>query len=91
MNGFWLGFYEVCNVLMIVAGIAFFAMIAYIVVTALSLKTTVMRDAKRLYEPPLSLPRASLQRAKALRFKSKCESSILAHSSKSWQMMSKMQ
>jgi hypothetical protein len=66
MNGFWLGFYEVCNVLMIVAGIAFFAMIAYIVVTALSLKTTVMRDAKRLYEPPLKSAKSIVATGKGI-------------------------
>jgi hypothetical protein len=53
MNGFWLGFYEVCDVLMVIAGIAFFAVIAYILATLLSLKTVAIRDAKRLYEPPM--------------------------------------
>ncbi len=58
MNGFWIGFYEICEWLLILAGIGLFAVIGYIVVTALSLKTVVMRDAKRLYQPPLNSVKA---------------------------------
>lgn len=46
-------FYLVCQWLLIIALIGFFGAIAWIVVTALKVKTAVMGDAKRLYEPPL--------------------------------------
>ncbi len=46
-------FYHVCEWLLIIALIGFFGAIAWIVVTALKVKTAVMGDAKRLYEPPL--------------------------------------
>ncbi len=46
-------FYLVCQWLLILALIGFFATIAWIVMTVLKVKTAVMGDAKRLYEPPL--------------------------------------
>lgn len=46
-------FYVVCQWLLILALIGFFGAIAWIVVTALKVKTAIMGDAKRLYEPPL--------------------------------------
>jgi len=46
-------FYLVCQWLLIIALIGFFGAIAWIVVTALKVKTAVMGDARRLYEPPL--------------------------------------
>lgn len=46
-------FYLVCQWLLIIALIGFFGAIAWIVVTALKVKTAVMGDAKRLYKPPL--------------------------------------
>lgn len=46
-------FYLVCQWLLILSFVGFFAAIAWIVVTALKVKTAIMGDAKRLYEPPL--------------------------------------
>lgn len=46
-------FYLVCQWLLIIALVGFFGAIAWIVVTVLKVKTAVMGDAKRLYEPPL--------------------------------------
>ena len=54
MNEFWSGFYQFCEWLLILTGIGFFAVIFYIATTALAVKNSVMRNAKRLYLPPLN-------------------------------------
>lgn len=46
-------FYLICQWLLILSLVGFFGAIAWIVLTALKVKTAVMGDAKRLYEPPL--------------------------------------
>ncbi len=46
-------FYLVCQWLLILALLGFFGAIAWIVLVALKAKNAVMKDVKRLYEPPL--------------------------------------
>ncbi len=58
MYEFWVNFYLVCEWLLVIAGIAFFASIAYVAVTALNLKNSAMRNAKRLSQPPLNSGKA---------------------------------
>jgi hypothetical protein len=58
MNGFWLGFYQVCEWLLILFGVAFILVIAYCVTTVLNLKNSATRNAKRLYQPPLNSAKA---------------------------------
>ena len=47
-------FYQICEVGLVSALIAFVLVIAYLAVTALSIKNTAVRCAKRLYERPLN-------------------------------------
>lgn len=54
MNGFWEGFYVVCEWGLILAFLGFIGAIAYLAMTVLHIKTAVMGNAKRLYEPPLN-------------------------------------
>lgn len=46
-------FYIICQWLLILAFIGFFASIAWIVITVLRVKSLLVADAKRLYEPPM--------------------------------------
>lgn len=46
-------FYLVCQWLLILALIGFLGTIAWIISVALTAKNSVMKDVKRLYEPPL--------------------------------------
>lgn len=53
MHIFWTDFYIACGWLLVFCGIAFIAVVAYLAVTALSLKNAAMRNLKKLYDPPL--------------------------------------
>ena len=48
------GFEHFLEWLWILVGISFVGVIVYLIVTALSLKNAAMRNAKRLYEPPVN-------------------------------------
>lgn len=59
-------FYTICQWLLILAFIGFIATIAWIVVTVLKVKTAVMGDAKRLYQPPIRSGKAIAVTGKGL-------------------------
>jgi len=59
-------FYLVCQWLLILALIGFFGTIAWIVFVTLAAKNSLMKDAKRLYEPPLRAGKAVVTTGKGV-------------------------
>ena len=66
MNGFWDGFYTVCEVGLIVAFVAFIGVVIYLAMTALHFKTAVIGHAKRLYERPVNSVKSLTATGKAI-------------------------
>lgn len=59
-------FYTICQWLLILALLGFFGTIAWIVFSAFQAKNAIMKDVKRLYEPPLRSGKAVVITGKGL-------------------------